>query len=371
VSWNVNEVATTNVTLTLVAPLGTQWARDPNNNPFEGCISTGTPVSSISADGRTLVCNVGDHDQGSNGEIRPILTLDPPSGVSQLLDGDLVPMQATADSDGSSPAISNATQTIVSGTTSWNWTKGAPETVLNVTRGGVPGRVLVYPLALQPNAASKIGSEPVDDTVAIEFWDHAVDLTPSAVLADGTSLSTRAVCGGYDGVGDLPYGKVGLGDATNTTSGALAGTEVVTCTDATAAAATGYPVTKITITGHNTFVRPPKSAHGNGTNIGVSVQIAFWMPESELLAKADPSDGVIGNGTGSAALLNAISGSTAEVLAPAYGVPATVAPVLVASAGGALDESETAKNTNWSGVSFGAPAGGGGGAAGTTSLTRV
>jgi hypothetical protein len=86
--WNVNEqnnqqidVATKNVVISSTLPndAATAWADltwlgGADLPPT--CLTTGvTPVSSISTDGRTLTCNLGDQFQGSNGSVYPLARL--------------------------------------------------------------------------------------------------------------------------------------------------------------------------------------------------------------------------------------------------------------------------------------------------------
>ena len=71
VDWNINEDLSTGNTVTVVLPDHSTWTPDASGM-FAGCDPLG---SSISADGHTLICDIGVQPEGSNGTFRPIATL--------------------------------------------------------------------------------------------------------------------------------------------------------------------------------------------------------------------------------------------------------------------------------------------------------
>ena len=351
--WNTNDQGTTNQVITATLPLGTHWTPDPNYPPFKGCRTDGVPASSLSTDQRTLICNVGSPAEGTNGQIRPIAIVEPSADENQLVDDDGIEISVSMVSDQHPTPIVETLDLTVSSRPAWNWVKHTAEVVPGVDRNGVPGSLFIYPLTFTPAAGSKIGSEPIDDDVAISFYDHALDLAPSAVAAEPALMGGRTACGGYDGAGAFPYGNAALGTPANTTAGAEAGSEVISCSLITS---NPYPTVKIDISGHDTSAIATSNADGSPNKAGIAAQVAFWMPDSEMLAKAEPSDGVPDNGTGTASFQNAISATATAIQPTDYPDAAAVAPVQIAGAGGSFDEATTGDDSVWNGTSF---AGGG------------
>ena len=281
IDWNVNEVAATAVTLTATLPAGVSWQRDVSGLVAPGCADD--PLSSISADGRTITCVLGDKPQGTAGTIFPVAL------VGSHVDADLIPLTATlSDTNaGAAPTVSNAVQTIVSATASANWVKGTPDEFLDVTNAGVLGRLYVYPISLQPGSLGRRGSEPLDDTATYAFYDNAWGLATGAILAPQALLDTyapgRTSCGGYDGSGGLPLGRLTANSSpANTTLGAQTGGTIV-CTDG---ATDDYSV-RLDVAGQNTQTLATRTANGR-TNLSMSItaQIAWWVPESALRDRA-------------------------------------------------------------------------------------
>jgi len=90
---NVNDDSATNVVAEFVLSGDSAvWTGLP-----AGCVATGVPVSSVSADGKTLVCNVGDWDEGATIKLSPTARATPGS------DGSTFFMDSTAYSDAGAP----------------------------------------------------------------------------------------------------------------------------------------------------------------------------------------------------------------------------------------------------------------------------
>ncbi len=281
VDYNVNEVVATAVTLTSVLPAGVAWLRDPSGLVAPGCLDD-AGGSSISADGRTWVCVLGDKAQGTAG------TIFPTAQVRARIDSDVVPMSASLDSAETAAVVSNVVEVTVSSSSRANWVKQKPEEYKKVINGGVEGRLYVFPFQMNAGSGGQKGSGPLDDTYTYTMFDNAWGLATGAVLAPQALMDTyaggRINCGGYDGVGDYPFGRTfGTSNATNTTPGGLAG-GTVTCTDGPA---NDYSV-KIDIAGQITSTSAEKVASGklNSQKYVISSQIAWWVPEAELRLRA-------------------------------------------------------------------------------------
>jgi len=317
IDWNVNEVDGTNVLLkaNLPANMDIEWVVDPALPLPPGCKDSGvTPISSISADGKSLVCNLGDHEEGSSGAIFPMMQ------VYGQLDNDTITINATVETDQSPPVTSNDVTVTISARPKWNWKKDKePDVYRDVMLNGVAGQIVVYPVYLVPGADNR-GSEPMNDTPPMQLFDHlyywsadasaplAATLITSAnvnnVATSGTAAPYDRACGGYTGNILAPGATI-----TNTTAGAAAGTETVTCVvDATATAANQYPVVQIDISGHDTKSFAEKMAFGNknSKSIAVSLQVPFFIANSELFP----------NSSGLGYIHNAISGGTDPIPTP-------------------------------------------------------
>jgi hypothetical protein len=281
VDYNVNEVAATGVVLTSVLPVGTAWVRDPTGLVAPGCADD-AGGSSISADGLTWVCVVGDKAQGTAGTIFPI------AEIRNRRDSDIVAMSASVDTDQTAPVVSNSVDVTISAVARGNWVKQKPEEIQDVVNGGVTGRIYIFPFQMNSGGTSRKGAGVLDDTYTYTMYDNAWGLAQGAVLAPQALMDTyaggRINCGGYDGTGDYPFGrKFGVSDATNTTPGALAG-GTVTCTDGVT---NDYSV-KIDIAGQVTSTSATKMASGSLNNLKflISGQVAWWVSEAELRARA-------------------------------------------------------------------------------------
>ncbi|MCK5830674.1 MAG: hypothetical protein KAH20_10255 [Methylococcales bacterium] len=305
VHWNVNDVD----------------SADPNNDGVNGIasnvvirISTGrenvswqaipgrcktsgvAPVSSIVDNGATgdlLTCNLGDVAEGTAGTISLIadvvLRVD-----GARSDGGLIPISATIDTDQSALVTSNEVTTTISGVPSGDWIKSPAEYIPGVFNGATAGGLLIYPLSFKPfnpNQGTVRGTDAFDDTLPIQFFDHAWDLTANAILATPALNLTvgmagppvgRDLCGGYDGVGGLPYGTAVADGIDNETNPFAIG-----CTIDGASGAAGYPIVQVDITGQNTTSSPTNNADGNPNldKVVIAAQIAFWAPLTELQAK--------------------------------------------------------------------------------------
>ena len=329
IDWNVNEVDGTAVTIRMTLPEEVSWMEDPST-------PTGIPAGCASGsidglDGRELVCVTDAEHEGSNGAIHPR------AFVAGLLDGDNLGVTASVESGESAPVVSNQIDTVVSARPKADWIKGKPvvdsvsgsiigfepdEIIYGIDNGGVDGRIFVWNLRLVPSGGLK-GAEPLNDSAAIQFFDHMYLATPDAVLATGLMPNGRSACGGYDGSGAYPFGSAGLGTPTQTTAGTW------TCTDLTPTSGLGYPSVQIDITGQDTSAPVPQNADfsANGSTL-ISGQIAFWMSDSELDAMAVPR--IIANG---------ITGSDAEVTAAG-----SIDAIQVTGTNGEVDEADFGLN---------------------------
>ena len=351
IDWNVNEVDGTTTTIRMTLPEGMEWLPDATtaSGVPSGCLDDGS--SSITGNGgRDLVCNTDAEHEGSNGAIHPR------AFVNGFLDGTPLTVDASVETDQLPPVVSNSVTTEVSASPGGNWIKGAPildevsgdvigyepdETYFSVPGdSGETGRLFVWNIRLEPAGGLK-GSEPLNDAIPLEFWDHFFASTPSAALATPAQMLAatglpRVNCGGYDGDGGYPFGvTAGL---SSTTPAAQTNIGNIACTDLGNSA--GYPQVKFDITGHDTQNIAPQNADGSANaSTLISAQVAFWAPESELSLL--PSPGVI---------VNAITGSPAPVTAGTSEVP----PILVHGTNDPVPEiSET--GSGLAGISNNAP----------------
>ena len=339
IDWNVNEVDGTTTTLRMTLPEGMAWLEDATtvSGVPSGCLDDGS--SSITGlDGRELVCNTDAEHEGSNGAIHPRAL------VNGLLDGTALNVTASIETDQLPPVVSNPITTIVSARPAGDWVKGEPikdadsgdiiayepdEMYWDVlgTDGITNGRLFVWNLRLEPAGGLK-GSEPMDDTIDLELWDHFFDAVPGTSLATPAQMIAatglnRVPCGGYDGDGAYPFG-VTAGVPSSTPAGQT-NVGTWTCNDLTGASGgPAYPLVKIDITGQDTSNIAPQNADLSPNNSTlVSGQVAFWAPEDQLQAKPVPR-----------IIVNAITGSETEVLQGQTDVD----PILIHGTNGSLPE---------------------------------
>ena len=305
IDWNVNEVDGTGVTLRMTLPQGVEWLEDGSTvtGVPSGCTDDGTS-SYTGNSGRDLVCVTDAEHEGSNGAIHPRAL------VTALLDGTALTVDASVETGEAAPVVSNQITTVVSARPAGDWIKGKP--IVDADSGDViayepdeeyflvdgpspadpstlvPGRLFVWNLRLEPAGGLK-GSEPMNDAVQIDLYDHFFDSVPGTILATPAQMlaatgQNRVPCGGYDGADGYPFGVTAGVASTTPANQTNVGTW--TCTDITGTAGTGYPVVQIAINGQDTTNIAPLNANAapNSSTLA-SGQIAFWAPETELIAK--------------------------------------------------------------------------------------
>ncbi len=270
VDWNINEEDATGVEVTVALPDHSVWLPD-STGFFSGCDPT---LSSISPDGRTLICGLGDQPEGSNGVFRPIALL------QNGLDNSTFSIDAVVTTDDDSTGVTDTTdqELTVSEAPRADWVKQEPEISDPVTVGGEEGYIFLYPLTLadQSQSANPVrGLGRINAGVPLDIMDHAWQLTPSTTVATSAQMAAafpgRTPCGAYDGTGSIPI-----------TTGTW------TCGPSTSP--NGYPVTPLGISGHSNAA-PTTNADGSAnSNIIVSGQIGFWMPKTEVDAEIDNPD---------------------------------------------------------------------------------
>lgn len=335
IDWNVNEVDGTTTTVSMILPEGVEWLPDATtaSGVPSGCLDDGS--SSITGmGGRELICNTDAEHEGSNGAIHPR------AFVNGFLDGTPLTVEASVQTDQAPPVVSNPITTTVSAAPGGDWIKGEPlidadsgdvigyepnETYFGIAdASGVTGRLFVWNVRLESAGGLK-GSEPLNDTIPLVFWDHFFAATPSAALATPAQMLAatglnRVPCGGYDGDGSYPFGITA--GVPSTTPPAQTNLGDIACTDL--GNSNGYPIVQFDISGHDTTNIAAQNADlsGNSSTL-ISGQVAFWAPESELALL--PAPGVI---------VNAITGSDAPVTAGTSEVP----PIVLHGSNGPVDE---------------------------------
>lgn len=362
VDWNVNEVDATGTAITMTLPAAIPevvWKEIP-----AGCDLV---ASAISNSDQTLVCDLGDQREGSSGTIHALAEV---ASTRVGIDGDVITLNATIETDQSSPVTSNSVSTTISAAPALDWVKLEPRVYSNITRtvDSELGRIFTFPIYLAPEGGGR-GSEPLDDTVAIQLFDHLYDYTNNTGVLPGEIVTDTAayigdfdnrVCGAYTGDGNemsehsgaaaplsMPYGISGLGSADQTASGAAS----ITCSDATGSST--YPIVQLDISGHDTTVTPPQAANGdlNSAGVVIAIQVPFFVPESHLF----PS------GAASAYIHNAITGDSTTFIPDAVIAtdPNTVTVAIPVVGAATITETTTANNAVATLVAYAEPGGGG------------
>jgi len=251
------------------------------------CKNRATALSDGGHGPNTLfTCELGDVAEGTAGTISPVARVGLKADGTPS-NGNTIPVTATITTDQSADVTSNQVSTTISSTPKGDWIKSGAEVIYDVDNAGVSGVVLVYPLTFKPGSGTDLrGTEPLDDTKDIQFFDHAWDIGTGAVLitpAIATAIGRKA-CGGYDGIEDFPYGDDGalpaaaadgIANETNSFN--------ITCTDVS----TTYPIVQVDISGQDTTSAPEKTASGiKNDAVVISVQVAFWVPDTTVTARA-------------------------------------------------------------------------------------
>ncbi len=249
VQFNVNDTQAgsstgRNVTIRQTLPAGLTWTRLPAT-----CLPGRTPVSEISADGLTIVCNVGDIPTGT------ARTLSLVAKVKETTNGTVLnaaPGSTTAEADGAAPGTATPDPVTVSSIPRVDMVKSSPN-VTPVAAGGagnVPGYLLRYPVSVRITdfgGRGLIGYEP--PAAAMSLTDDFGAVSPNAEFVScsgdsGGSWSCAAT-------GQNVAMEVALANPASTTSGTLSSTNVtifVPETDVTGAPG-GQLTTTNTLTG--------------------------------------------------------------------------------------------------------------------------
>ena len=313
VDWNVNEDDASAVVLQVVLPAFASWTPDATGM-FAGC----NPATSSFPDAQTLLCEVDDQAEGSNGVIRPIAQL------NTAIDGtefDVVSTLTTGeDTNGATDGLD--IPLVVSEAPVANFIKTAPE--ISLSSAG-DGYVFMYTIVMNDFSQGPdpiLGAGSINTSLPINFFDHAFALTPSATIAttdqlDSTGFAGRAACGAYDGTGAFPItvGTWTCGAETNPN---------------------GYPVVPITI---DPYTTEPLLANADGSansTVAQAGQIAFWVPIDEADAAVADIDNV---SVGAAQFDNAIGDQDASATITEQ---ADVDPIQIpGGSGDYVDEAET------------------------------
>ena len=307
VDWNINEADATGVVLTTELPAFAEWTVDDTLG-YSGCVvTTFTPAVTISGNtgAQSVVCELGDQPEGSNGTIRMTALLNESTDDTTF---DVI--STLTNAEGSVPVADGLDQLLtVSAIPIASFRKGTAAVAGDpstgpITSGGEDGILFLYPLSLidfsqGPNPI--IGAGPIGNG-QIDFFDHAYRLTDNVTLAtqqqmDDAGFVGRTPCGPYDGAGAFPL------------------TPSATWACAAVTTPNGYPVVPITVTGLVASPAPATNADGspNVVGQGVSVlsgQIAFWLPADEVQDEIDDADN---DSSLSARFENAIASQDASV----------------------------------------------------------
>lgn len=203
------------VTVQQTLPAGMRWPRLPAT-----CLTSGvTPVSSISPDGQTITCNIGDIPTG----VARTLALS--AGVTEMDNGTVLTPGAnsvTVDADGATSGSATPDPVTVSSVPRVDMVKSAPNVTV-ATRGGVDGYLLRYPVSVQiPSFGGRglVGYEP--PAAAIRFQDDFTAVSPNAEFVScDTGNGGTWTCPAAGAAAPLTLG-VTLTDPDSITSGTLA-----------------------------------------------------------------------------------------------------------------------------------------------------
>lgn len=327
VDWDINEAAASNAILEVTMAVregGTaeiKWAPD-ETGMFTGCDAS---TSSISDDGLTLFCHLGDRPEGSHGVIRPTASLS--DGVdSSMIDVDVV-MTTNEDTEGVDDQLE--TPFTVSERPKADWSKNSPVlTATPVTVNNEEGYVVMFPIALtstdQKSTPVK-GAGKLDTSSPISFYDHPW------FLADDSQLASDAQIAAANQAGAKIYGpKCGAYVATNGGKYPVTDGEW-TCTDA--GSPNGYPVTQLSVSNYDN-IAPADNVDGSPNSAGyvLTGQLIFWLPIDSVEQDMAP-DG--------ASYANTISSNP-----PGDNLETSeIAPIQLAGNAGPVAETSTTNNT--------------------------
>ncbi|HWK29244.1 MAG TPA: SdrD B-like domain-containing protein [Solirubrobacter sp.] len=224
IQFNVNDTdagssTAHNVTIEDTLPAGMKWTRLPAT-----CRTTGvTPPSSISADGRTITCNVGDVGTGQSHTIA--LT----ANVTEMENGAvLTPDRGSVkiEADGAPAASTTPPAVTVSSIPRVDMVKAGPS-VTETTYGGVPGYFLRYPVRMEiPSFGGRglVGYEPPAAHMTLK--ENFSGVSPNAQFVScGPDSGGTWVCPAAGSASPLAV-DVTVADPDKITSGTLSSTTV-------------------------------------------------------------------------------------------------------------------------------------------------
>jgi LPXTG-site transpeptidase (sortase) family protein len=293
--WKIrgNVEAPQNLTINHTLPVGVTWTELP-----PACLTSGvSPLSSLSWDKRTIVCNIGDKDVATLYAVTALARVG-----AGFLNGDLITTDASGSaSNGGGIAPSNSISTVVTlGTrievekfdglySYWN-------TYANITPGpnGEVGRVIPYAIGLYLERGSEVpqsGNFNLQDQLRYESgWSIS-----GALLYTWGRLWATAACS-INGAGysdsayfDLPFGAPGLGQINQTSANSVPDSGTITCSQAGGGGTdvdisiTGADVSLINHPDHYIFSQfvPNPISIVNKFYFGTYV-INLWVPLSTL-----------------------------------------------------------------------------------------
>lgn len=175
---SVNDGSSPNTTITQTLPEGMEW-----ESPLPAfCLSGGTPPSSISADGRTIVCNLGDKDSstGSADQYPVVARVNGDVAHETEMSSNFIVSSSDPGTPDASPAQPEVVE--VSAAPRVNLIKSQP----NPTEGlgyhnGVWGQFINYPVSLAVDAINGKGSKGNELLETPITFNDAFTLTPTGV----------------------------------------------------------------------------------------------------------------------------------------------------------------------------------------------
>ena len=202
VDWNINEADATGVVLTTELPAFAEWTVDDTLG-YSGCVvTTFTPAVTISGNtgAQSVVCELGDQPEGSNGTIRMTALLNESTDDTTF---DVI--STLTNAEGSVPVADGLDQLLtVSAIPIASFRKGTAAVAGDpstgpITSGGEDGILFLYPLSLidfsqGPNPI--IGAGPIGNG-QIDFFDHAYRLTDNVTLATQQQMDDAGFVGSY------------------------------------------------------------------------------------------------------------------------------------------------------------------------------
>lgn len=268
---SLNGRDTTNVVTTVTLSSGQTWQELPGR-----CQSAS---SSISADKKTLTCNIGELHEGT------VTSFTVTAKVSgNVLNNTIINASVSATGDGANTDTDNSEDVITTAAPRVNLVKKLLKTdyrgdTIDPATGN-PGYVIRYGIGLYAEKGSEpLGSDPIVFTDSLSYPSSPV--TPDYKLYD---WGVDSECGqNANAAGELPYGSVGITALANDTN-SVTNSGSINCTQA---GGSGSDIT-VTLSGADYSGATTPSRFSDSSKISsaqnylVAGYIDVWVPKTDL-----------------------------------------------------------------------------------------